>query len=770
MCKGITYGQARGFFPAVSACLPYCGLVREDNAMVKQEIKNFTLDIGEFSGLECTAPCSKYSVLLAHKLIGEPNEGMNAASAAVYASKSCTFTAEVDVSALMMSMKSVFLRFDGLDTVCRVELNGVEIAKTNSAHRNYSFDVKTKITIGKNILKLFFTPSVKDNNCRGVLSSFGTENSPTLSDCGIFRSAELVGFNHKVISGVKVKQIHTENQVRLDFSLNTLGYDDMSRAVATLTSPAGNVYFCGFMNGKGSITISEPNLWWPHGMGIQSLYRLNVNLYSESQIEDTYEMRIGLRTLEIVTNEAGKKILTVNGVPMLSMGAKYVPEDVLLPRITDSRTRALLETAKSANMNSVLVDAIGCYPDESFLCDCDELGLLVWQKIPLADSEAEDDAAFADEIKQEMLDNLTRMALHPSLGVIVGNDRLAKILASDEEKEALIEKFSDSCGMNVFDIDGSFTALAKCVSYDSIPSYESVVKFTDPHKRNLGSDVFELHGASQPRVINMLDRAYERFPYANGMKELYYVLGMNSAELCRLETENIRKSEYRYNGVFIERLNDTWPGVSPSGVDYYGVRKPLHYFEHRFFAPVHVMVEKQGNRVKFTVANATRSDYHGIFAYSIMDNKNRPVFKDSFPIKAKASENMEIHHVDLGSVIPSHENEYYLVYSVSDNVNEASRGVYLFTTLKRFEFLKPSFNVEITGNGTEYTLAVASDCFAKGVEISFPETDAILENNYFDITGKAPVRIKLKTARPITVEKLKRIITLRSIYDLGLEE
>ena len=105
-----------------------------------------------------------------------------------------------------------------------------------------------------------------------------------------------------------------------------------------------------------------------------------------------------------------------------------------------------------------------------------------------------------------------------------------------------------------------------------------------------------------------------------------------------------------------------------------------------------------------------------------------------------------------------------------DKANEASVGTYLFTKIKRFNFLKPNYSVDITGNGTDYTVTVGADCFVKGVEISFDDVDVALDKNYFDITGRAPVRIHLTTPRMTTIEKLRRVIKIRSVYDLGREE
>ena len=729
--------------------------------MIRLEIKDFALEVGKLTSLACAAPCSKYSALLEHGFIGDPAIGLNAKAAEVYADKDCSLTAEFDVSSLIMSMKSVHLRLDGIMGACTVLLNGKEIAEIANVHRSYSFDVKTKISVGKNTLCLKFDSS---KSARGV-AAFSDPSSPLFGDMGIARKVELVGFNHKVISGLKIKQVHSENQVRLDLSLDTIGYDDYSRAVATLTSPGGMVYYCGFLGGVGSITISDPNLWWPSGLGMQNLYRLNVNLYSDKEIEDTCEMRIGLRTVSFEKDEVTELSLPIiNGVPMFPMGAVYKAENLLLPKIDEATTRRIIETAKDAGMNSVYVDGSSYYPDDAFFCACDEMGLLVWQQVPdLGDAKDVDEGNFAAEIMAEMSENLTRLAPHPSLGVIVGNDKIAAMFGEGEGQAA---RFSDFDGMNVFDPAGEFLAGMKMISYDCLPVRGSLECFMSDDERNLGSEAYEFHGATGERVMKMMSDAFDVLPYPIDEDELYYVLGMSAAEHSRLAVEEIRKTSASRSGIFFKSMNDTWPTISSAGADYYGRRKPLHYFERRFFGTLVVMAQMKGTRVKFIAQNSGRADVNGVFSYSILDNKNRPVFKDSFPIKIVAGENMELHNVDLGSVIPGHEREYYLSYSVSGD-STAYRGVYLFCPIKRFELPKPVYTVNIVGNGTEYTVSVSSDCFAKGVELSFPEIEASLSDNYFDIVTKAPVRVNLRTARPITVEKLKRIMKIRSIYDLG---
>ena len=69
----------------------------------------------------------------------------------------------------------------------------------------------------------------------------------------------------------------------------------------------------------------------------------------------------------------------MGGGRIIKMGADYIPEDNVLPRVTPERTYDLLLQAKMANHNCVRVWGGGHYPSDAFYDACDELGLLVWQ-------------------------------------------------------------------------------------------------------------------------------------------------------------------------------------------------------------------------------------------------------------------------------------------------------------------------------------------------------------------------------------------------------
>ena len=88
-------------------------------------------------------------------------------------------------------------------------------------------------------------------------------------------------------------------------------------------------------------------------------------------------------------------------------------------------------------------------------------------------------------------------------------------------------------------------------------------------------------------------------------------------------------------GAVVWQLNDCWPVASWSSIDYQGRLKALHYAEKRFFAPIMVSCQEEGEmtcgvplnwlprEVKqeaiFNVANETRSDITAKVTWALRD-------------------------------------------------------------------------------------------------------------------------------------------------------
>lgn len=731
-----------------------------------QKITAFTMDAGEHSGLACIAPCSVYSVLIEHGLIDDPYYRDNVKGQSELLPGECTFTAEFSVSDLTLSRKKQLLRFGSLDTLCEIELNGRKIADTDNMHRVYTFEVGGILSAGKNVLKIHIRRVAPETvgQSRKARYTSGCDWAPALSDMGIMREVELLSFDTEMIERVEVKQIHAEGEVRLDLSLHTTCSDEPCRAVATLVSPAGNVFYSGLISGKGSITVTNPNLWWPNGLGAQNLYKLKVNLYSDTEICDSREMKIGLRTLALAKEQGESLTLAVNGVPFFSRGANYIPEDCIIPRLSRERTRRLLEDARAANFNTVRVSGCTGYPPDYFFDLCDELGLVVWQDVVSAPGA-------------ELKDNLTRIAHHPSLGVTLGSgtephadpEALADSLEqSDSILSALVKEYLPDTVYWAFPLSvGEFAAPKDEISIDTLPSEKTLRAFVEEDDLNVFSPALECHRCAGHRGAGYLSDSH-RYPYSIG--SLAYMTQLVLAESVKSTVEAARRERGSLMTSLYWQLNDCWPAISPSGIDFFGRWKALHYFAKRFYAPVLVSVSADGPRVSFNLSNEKRAAFDGSFSYSVIDNRQRTVFKDSFPISVEPMSAANILTTDLSSLVLGHESEYALVYSVSDGLTAKSQGTHIFVEPKSFDFIKPSISSEISGSGTDFYLTLTSDVYAASVELDFSELDAVFDDNYFDLLGGVPCRVHFRTREVTNLDALARQLRIRSVYDIGREK
>jgi beta-mannosidase len=97
--------------------------------------ENFRMYFDNYGALECKAPCSMYSVLLEHGLIEDPFYGINELEATRLSEKNCAFEGEFEITEGMLKKEHLEITFLGLDTICRIILNGKEIASVKNMHR-----------------------------------------------------------------------------------------------------------------------------------------------------------------------------------------------------------------------------------------------------------------------------------------------------------------------------------------------------------------------------------------------------------------------------------------------------------------------------------------------------------------------------------------------------------------------------------------------------------------------------------------------------------
>lgn len=651
---------------------------------------------------------------------------------------------------------------------------------------------------------------------------FGWDWGAHLPDGGIFRPVYLCYAGQGRILDFHIRQKHRENVCTLEFHADCAlepggDYELEVRVNQPEGETLGKVVL---VQGKGELRIANPRLWWVNGLGEQPLYKVTAILYRQGQEEDRWERRIGLRSMRMKREKDkwGESFAhEINGQDFFAMGADYIPEEHLLGRRSREKTRRLLEDCKAAHFNVIRVWGGGLYPDDWFYDICDELGLAVWQDFMFACSVYELTPEFEENIRQELIENVKRIRHHACLALWCGNnememfvdercwvtkytevrdylfmyERIFPEILREYDPDTFYWPASPSSGGS-FDKPNDpdrgdvhywqvwhgnrpfseyrkyFFRYASEFGFQALPQKKTLETVTDrPEDFNLFSYIMEKHQrnyGANGKIMNYMQQTYR---YPGDFDRVIYASQLLQADAIRYGVEHFRRNRGRCMGAVYWQLNDCWPVISWSSVDYEGRWKALHYYAKRFFAPVMISCQEESwmtqeanmNRQHFTfeksihlnVANETFRDRNIRVRWCLRDAGARILREEEQEIQVPAFTSVWLDKTELPQV---NVFEEYVSYEAWEGENIISQGTVLFSYPKYFRYQNPRLSWKISGS----QITVSGEAYAKSVEILNENQDLVLSDNYFDLNGGS---------RTVTILRGKpEGIRLRSVWDI----
>lgn len=676
--------------------------------MVRREIKNFELIYGGES-YPCSVPFSVRSVLSA--------AGVDASAL----SGEIRFESDIYVDDAALAMRNFYLRVRGINSPASIYVGERLIGRTDGITPIYNIDASGIFLKGNNRL------------------SIRLDSSDGIAYAGISETVEMLRFSGAIVDRVSLGQRSVEDGVSLSISLKLIGDPSSVRAVATLVSPSGQIYYAGLTKGQGSITVPDPLYWWPRGAGVQNLYRLSVSLYGDMDLEDSVDVRLGIRSI----TSSGGGSLTVNGINITPMGAVYIPDGD--PDLTSANEKAAFYViaAAMANYNCLVIPFDAPRPTNKFYELCDVHGIMVIEEHTTLDSSA--------------LESIAYRANHPSLCLI---DLIGEGERGDEL--SALEKVAPVLDVKKLPSPPVYRGLP------SLPSIKTIRAVIADDERNLFSHDIEAI-AEEGAIRDMLLSVADRYPYPSGLVDFAYASALAAAHSLGAEVKYSRlMPDSSWRGVFY-RLNDRDMTISASAIDCRGRWKPLQYYAARYFAPITLYADLKDGKVTFSASSQRRIDCIGTLEYRIADASNDTIYKSSVECEIASMTSQELHTADIGEYISGHEREYYLEYFIKEGSSILGRGTMLFVPEKHFKFKKPNIHALISGADRRFSITLASNVFVKDLEIGFDGVDAVFEDNYIDLTSNAPVKIGFTVTGGIeTAFHLKELLEIRSVVDLKL--
>lgn len=362
------------------------------------------------------------------------------------------FNSQFEVTQEMLTNDFIQIEFPGIDTYADIYLNDSLIGLAQNAFRPYRFEVKDKVKLGANVLKVIFYPPVlyhKENYKKASYKLPAPNDVNPIAIAPYTRKPQYQfgwdwSLRMNTIGFLKPVEVYTYNTARIigkNCLIETIidDYADVSFEMVLANSITENVIWSSRLFGDVKLekgkkqfvrqeTINNPLLWWPRGQGEQNLYEDTWQLLNEkNEIIEERTISFGIRQTELVMEEdqwGTSYVIKVNGRPIFCKGGDYIPQDIFPSKVKDSDLRKMVETMAESNFNMVRVWGGGYYPDDAFFDACDELGIMVWQDFMFACAMYPGDPDFLLNVKEEIEYQIPRIASHPSLTIFNGNNEV----------------------------------------------------------------------------------------------------------------------------------------------------------------------------------------------------------------------------------------------------------------------------------------------------------------------------------------------------------
>ena len=725
------------------------------------------------------------------------------------------------------STRCALLRFHGVDTLAQVYLNGHYLGRTNNMHCLWEFEVSEYLVEGENHLcveledpRPYFAEHHKRRPLRGgdeAIDGYqslrkahfmaGWDFAPRMLNVGLFRPVELLIPDKAFLRKVSVRQDTGAQTAMLCVQPAVQTYclcgtevavtvtDPDNKVVATLSRPvtAGE-------ETELNLTVSNPQLWWPNGLGAQPLYTVTTVLTADGEELDRDVRTVGLRSLQFCNDwdAHGREFsFLINGKKPFIKGANYVPEDCLMSRRSRERTARLLRDCATAHYNMIRVWGGGIYPDEWFFDLCDELGLLVWLDVMYACCFVDDDPELFAATDKEVEQNLARIGHRACLALLCGNNEIEEAIevwdgwkdqADSKTRRDYLKLFEGRIPelIRAADVEtayipssptsgGSFQDPGAVDCMDSHywkvwhhnAPYESYRDYYFRFLSEFGFESFPSPKTLLPRIRDVSDLnvyAYEmehrqrcrkgnqlimqnmgsHYRMPTSFRGLVYLSQLMQADAMRYAADHMRRNREQCMGTLYWQINDCWPGVSWSSIDYDGRWKAVHYAAREFYAPESLILTERDTRVLFSVSNETSKDWNGIIRWQLIKSDFEVVRAGEQVVSVPSLSATDIFEEDFSGFTFAQRRELVLVAKLYDDDGEmCSERVLLLTPSKHFLYRDPHITAKLSCCDGQYFLTLRSEAFAQNVWLEFAEADGVFSRNFFSITSQDPLTIRL---------------------------
>ena len=458
--------------------------------------------------------------------------------------------------------------------------------------------------------------------------------------------------------------------------------------------------------------------------------------------------------------------------------------------MTDAHYEKLLDDVVAANMNMLRVWGGGIYENDIFYELCDKKGILIWQDFMFACAMYPGDKTFLENVQQEAIDNVKRLRNYASIALWCGNNESSEGWhrwgwqdgRSEVEKAEIwnnylkvfdsilpntVSQFSDTDywesspkfgrGNPKYEFEGDahdwwiwhdgypFEHLEEHVprfmsefGFQSFPSYEVINDINQSDSLEITSEGFKNHQKHSRGFQIIRDYMERDFPVPDNAEDYVYMSQLLQAYGITKGIEAQRRAKPYNMGTLFWQLNDCWPAVSWSSIDFFGNWKALHYKAKRSFENVLISSKVENDTLKTYIVNDDFQVHSGTLSVVVIDFSGNVIWESSTIIDMDSNSSAIKHELNLKNLQLNKKE----VVVISKFNNETA--YYYLAKPKDLKLPLEDFQQKIIKTEDGFQIELTAKTLQKDVFLFCNETGHF-SDNYFDLMPNEVKRVIFKT-------------------------
>ncbi|MBE6577734.1 MAG: hypothetical protein E7653_06310 [Ruminococcaceae bacterium] len=406
-----------------------------------------------YPAIPATVPGCFELDLIAAGLAPDPYYSQNCWEFQKYENRHLWYTTKFSYDAKVT--KDTFIRFEGIDTIADVYINGKLLGRVKNMLISHEFCADGFLNKGENEIVVHIIPvtiyarrfpltgntiAQKYNasalHIRKAAYMYGWDIMPRFVSGGIWKPVSIVQKPAERLDEVylytqALSSSTPDAYTRVFFSFNT-DEDDLSQFTVDVSGKCGDSEFKKSYTPwhtyeSHRIRVVNAKLWYPRNAGEQNLYDVTVRLLKNGELCDERTLKFGIRTAELIRtsttdeNGNGEFVFKINGKKIFCMGTNWVPLDAFPCRHKDYLDRGL-EMLDDLGCNMVRCWGGNIYEADEFYDFCDEHGILVWQDFGMGCAVYPQSDEFAAKIRDEAICVVKRLRNRASIVLWAGDN------------------------------------------------------------------------------------------------------------------------------------------------------------------------------------------------------------------------------------------------------------------------------------------------------------------------------------------------------------